>query len=172
MRYFYRLRESPAPGTSKVPFSWEPHKDDKCICSKDSRGWPAKRRKRVEVHEDNGSDTESGDEAEDHDLEKDPCGLFHRLSKNLHKLDSELAVVLRKNICSQFGLLSSHPKDLFNSVRSNDRNSLLKLVYVTFSLEREQLNVDNGNVIISRAFKILRKCQSKFDCLIYEMLFI
>ena len=25
---------------------------------------------------------------------------------------------------------------------------------------------------ISRSFKILRKCQSKFDCLIYEMLFI
>jgi len=25
---------------------------------------------------------------------------------------------------------------------------------------------------VSRSFKILRKCQSKFDCLIYEMLFI
>ena len=49
-------------------------------CTKDPRGRPAKKRERVEVHEDNGSDSESGEEAEDHDLEKDACRLFHRLS--------------------------------------------------------------------------------------------
>ena len=133
VHYFYRLRESPPRDNNKFQYSWEPHKDNECICTKDPRGRPTKKRKRVEVHEDNGSETESGEEAEDLDLEKDACRLFHRVSKNLHKLDRELAVVLCKNICSQFGLLFVDPEDMFNSIRSIDRKSHLKLVGYFFS---------------------------------------
>ena len=102
-------------------------------------------KKRVEVHKDNGSDIETGEEAGDHDLENDACSLFHRLSENPYKLD-RLAVVLYKNIYSQFGLIFSDPEDIFNELRSIDSNYLLKIVQVIFSLEREQLKVNKGNI--------------------------
>jgi len=92
-------------------------------------------KRRVEVHKDNGSDIETGEEAGDHDLEKDACSLFHRLTENLDKLDRELALVLYKNIYSQFGLIFSDPEDICNEVRSIDRNYLLKLVQVFFPLK-------------------------------------
>lgn len=112
---------------------------------------------RVEVHKDNGSDIETGEEAGDHDLEKDACSLFHRLSENLHKLDRELAVVLYKNIYSQFGLIFSYPEDIFNEVRSIDRNYHLKLVQVIFSLEREQLKVNKGKISFKNTDVFLRE---------------
>ena len=135
MGYFYRLRRSPSSeALGKIPITWEPHKDSECICTKDGRGRPSKERKPVDVED--GSDTESGeDEAEN-----------THISENLHHLDKELTLVLCKNICSQFGLLFIDPENMYSSVSAIDRQLVLKLVEVIFSLEREQLKVDSGDL--------------------------
>ena len=46
---------------------------------------------------------ESGEDDKD-EAEKDSCTMFHHISENLNCLDKELALVLCKNISSQFGL--------------------------------------------------------------------
>ena len=98
--YFYRLRRSPSSqALGKIPITWEPHKDSECICTKDGRGRPSKKRKPVDVED--GSDTESGED----EAEKDSCNMFRNISENLHHLDKDLALVLCKNIYSQFGPL-------------------------------------------------------------------
>ena len=71
--------------------------------------------------------------------------MFRSISVNLHHQDKELALVLCKNICSQFGLLFIDPENMYSSVRAIDRQLVLKLVEVIFSLEREQLKVDSGD---------------------------
>lgn len=107
------------------------------------RGRPNKKRKKVDVED--GSDTESGEDDED-EAEKDSCNIFRTISGNLHLLDKDLALVLWKNICSQFGLLFIDPENMYSSVRAIDRQTVLKLVEVIFSLEREQLKVDSGDL--------------------------
>ena len=132
MRYFYILKESPSSyPLSKIPFTWEPHKDNTCKNTKDDRGRPNKKRK--QVHLEKGSDTESGEGAED-ESKKDSCNMFCCLSENLHHLDRELAVVLCRNICSQFGLLFIDPEDMLLSVKAMDRQLVLQLVEAIFPL--------------------------------------
>ena len=144
MGYFYRLRRSPSSQTlGKIPITWEPHKDSECICTKDGIGRPSKKRKPVD--DEDGSNTESGEDDED-EAEKDSCNMFRNISENLHNLDKELALVLCKNICSQFGLLFIDPEKKYSSVRAIDRQLVLKLVEIIFSLEREQLIVDSGEL--------------------------
>lgn len=89
--------------------------------------------------------TESGEDYED-EAEKDSCNMFRNISENLHHLDKELALVVCKNICSQFGLFFIDPEDMYSSVGAIDRQLVLRLVEVIFSLEREQLKVDSGDV--------------------------
>ena len=114
--YFYRLRRSPSShALGKIPITWKPHKDSECTCTKDSRGRPSKR-KRVDVED--GSDPESGEDDGD-EAEKDSCNMFHNISEN--HLDKELALVLCKNICSQFGLLFIDPENMYSSMRAIDR---------------------------------------------------
>ena len=54
--------------------------------------------------------------------------------------------MLCKGICSQFGELFIDPKNMYSSVRANYGQLVLKLVEVIFSLEREQLKVDSGDL--------------------------
>ena len=63
---------------------------------------------------EDGFDTESG---EDETL-KDSCNMFRNSSENLHHLDKEMALVLCKNICSQFGLLFIDPENMYLSMRA------------------------------------------------------
>ena len=124
------------------------------MCTKDGRGRPSKKRKRADVED--GSDTESGED-------NDSCNMhmFRNILENLHCLDKELALVLCKNICSQFALLFIDPKNMYSSVRAIDRQLVLKLVEVIFSLEREQLKVDSGdlsNRYISNLLKANLEC--------------
>ena len=111
--------------------------------TKDGRGRPSKKRKRADVED--GSDTESGEDDED-EAEEDSCNMFRNISETLHCLDKELALVLCKNICSQFGLLFIDPENMYSSMRAIDRQLVLKLVEAIFSLEREQLKVDSGDL--------------------------
>ena len=54
--------------------------------------------------------------------------------------------MLCNNICSQFGLVFIDPENMYSSVRAIDRQLVLRLVEVIFSLEREQLKVDSGDL--------------------------
>ena len=96
----------------------QPHKESTCICKKDDRERPRKKRKRGDL--ENGNDKENGEEAED-ESEKDAFNMFRSLLENLHHLDKELAILLCQNICSLFGLLFSDPKDMFSSLKATDR---------------------------------------------------
>ena len=85
------------------------------MCTKDGRARPSKKRKPVDVED--GFDTDSGEHEEDETL-KDSCNMFRNISENLHHLDKELALVLCKNICSQFGLLFIDPENMYLSMRA------------------------------------------------------
>ena len=85
------------------------------MCTKGGRGRPSKNRKREDVED--GSDTESGEDDED-EAEKDSCNMFRNISENLHCLDKELALVLCKNICSQFGLPFIDQENMYSSMRA------------------------------------------------------
>ena len=97
------------------------------MCAKDSRGRPSKKRKPVDVED--GSDTKSG-EGDDGEAEKDSCNMFRNISENLHHLDKELVLVLRKNICSLFHQIFIDPDNMYSSMRAIDRHLVLKLVEV------------------------------------------
>ena len=118
----------------KNPITWEPHKNSECMCVKDSRGRPSKKRKPVDVED--GSDTESGED-DDGEAEKDFCNMFCNISENLHHLDKELALVLLKNICSQFGKIFIDPDNMHSSMRAIDRQLLLKMVEVILRFFRK-----------------------------------
>ena len=97
------------------------------MCAKDSRGRPSKKRKPVDVED--GNDTKSGED-NDGEAEKDSCNMFCNISENLHHLDKELVLVLRKNICSQFRQIFIDPDNMYPSMRAIDRHLVLKLVEV------------------------------------------
>ena len=130
--YFYHLRCLPSSqALAKNPITWEPHKNSECMCAKDSRGRPSKKRKPVDVED--GSDTESGED-DDGEAENDFCNMFCNISENLHHLDKELALVLLKNICSQFGKIFIDPDNMHSSMRAIDRQLVLKMVEVILRL--------------------------------------
>ena len=69
--------------------------------------------------------------------------------------------MLCNNTCSQFGLVCIDPENMYSSVRVVDRQLVLRLVEVIFSLEREQLKVDRGDLSHRNILAMVKKSSPK-----------